>query len=283
MRLQSLFEAKEENPSEPAIITAVREMIAKFNVPVSIRVSKSRSGTKYELARLKSRRDEEGEIMMQEDRFPLFVKRLRTLMKKHVEAGDMINIERPSRYFSDKQEAEKAGKNTEQDLELAFEALDSEDPQDPSSFPRIFVLRQAEEPMECTFDLAFTPTHPESKAPAKFANNKGRVNTAYSFTVPEAVGKRFVRLARGYGKSFEVNEPNEAKFKQLLELLIKAGAKFENYNYGKMEPSSFMDQRLVGALWSLTPYKALKRATPINDPQIFILTSEFAEKQDKAR
>jgi len=279
MQLQQLFEEPITVDNETLLIMKLRDMITKFNVPVSIRVSKSRSGTAYIITRLKKRKDDD-DIMSQEDRFPMFVNRLRALLKKHVEAGDKINLERPSRFFSDKQEADKSGKNTVKDLELAFSQLDNESAEDPKSFPRIFVLRTEAEPMAVTLDLSFNATHLDSKAPARFANNAGRINTAYSFTLPEAAGKHLVKIARGYGRSFEVSEPNQTKFKQLLELLVEAGAKFETYTHGKAEPSSFMDKRYVGALWSLTPYKALKRATPIDDPQIFILTSDFANAKD---
>jgi hypothetical protein len=137
--------------------------------------------------------------------------------------------------------------------------------------------------MECTFDLHFNSLHPDSKTTAKFASSVGRVIVAYSFTVPETVGKRLVKLARGIGKSFHVSDPDQAKFRSLLELLVKAGAKFKTYTHGEADSSKILNDRYVGALWSLTPYKALKRATPIDDPQIFILTAEFAEKQNKSR
>lgn len=286
MKLENLFEAEEASESiEPAVIAAVRELIKKTNVPVSITSSKSRNGTAYKINRLKSRRDED-EIMTQEDRFPMFVKLLRKTIEKHVKDGDKINVERPSRYFSDAQEAKKAGTNTDADLDTAFGELQHQKPEDPSSFPRIFVLRQEAEDMECTFDLTFNTTHVDSKTPARFAKHgtgaeTASIVTAYSFKVPEEVGKRFVRLARGYGKTFYVEEPDPTKFKKLLELLNAAGAKFRTYSYGPREYDDFKDRRVVNVTWALTPYKKLKRATEIDDPQIFILTSEFAEKQDK--
>jgi hypothetical protein len=284
MNLQELFES--ESAPEPEIVKEIRRLIELCDVPISIRVSKSRSGTSYTINRLKSKRDDT--IMSQEDRFPGFITLLKKLFKKHVAAGDKINIERPSRYFSDAQEAKKAGTNTQSDLDLAWQSVDREDPTDPSSFPRVFVLRQETENMDATFDLTFNTTHSDSKVPAQFAKygssaETAAITTAYTFKVPEEVAKRFVKLARGAGKTFVVNEPDQAKFKKLLELLHSAGAEFKTYSYGPRDYEDFKDRRIVNAVWSLTPYKELKRAAKIDDPQIFILTSEFADKQDKQR